>query len=362
MAKNKISPSFFCLLTVLIFSITQAGHAQQTGNTNFFAADNSHIQYTGRINFANPREPQIWAPGAYMKVRFSGSSLKLIVKNPDKKNLNYLEIVVDGQNPHRIKLSAGSDTVTVAKNLSDSTAHTAMITKDTEAISPIEIEGFEAAQLLSLPAKPHRKIQFIGDSITCGFGNDTTREPCSKGDWHEHENAYMDYGPVAARRLNAQWTLASVSGIGMIHSCCHMKITMPQVYGTIDMRDDSIPYHFNDTPPDVVAICLGQNDGIQDSTAFCSAYVKFIETVREHYPEANIVCLSSPMADSKLDKVLRNYLTGIVDALHKRGDRKVSKYFFSRRYNNGCYGHPSMKQDKLMAAEVSAYLMGLMHW
>jgi lysophospholipase L1-like esterase len=367
---DRIKSSFFGIniLAPFIFSFMLVGCGQKKSTKkdpamNFFAANNPHIRYVGRVDFSNPKKPRIWAPGAYIKVRFKGPSLKLLVKNEtaDGKKLNYLEVVVDHHKPHRMQLSSISDTVTIAKGLKNK-AYTATIIKDTEGSSYIEIEGFRTGKLLSLGAKPDRKIQFIGDSITCGYGNDTSQGSCDEGDWYDHENAYMSFGPIAARRLHAQWTLASVSGIGMIHSSGGMKITMPQVYGNIDMHDDSISMQFGRTPPDVVAICLGQNDGIQDSTDFTGAYVKFIKRLRKHYPKAQIVCLTSPMADTKLNAVLQNYLTGIVQKMHQKGDEKVSKYFFSKRYNNGCHGHPTIKQDKNMAKEVSSYIAGLMHW
>jgi hypothetical protein len=353
------------IITALVLAVFfEWGCSKKSSSPTFYAANDSLIQYTGRIDFSNSKKPRIWAPGAYLKVRFKGNSLKFLIRNEAGKGtaLNYLEIIVDHHKPRRIQLSSANDTVTAAQNLDGSKAHTAMIVKDTEGISYIEIEGLITGKLLPLKHKVSRKIQFIGNSITCGFGNDTTKTTCSKGKWYDHENAFMSYAPVTARKLNARWVLASVSGIGMIHSCCGMKIVMPQVYGHLNMRNDSIPDQFHRPQPDVVTICLGQNDGIQDSTDFAGAYVKFIERIRNHYPKAQIVCLNSPMADKKLNTVLQHYITGVVDAMHQKGDKKVTKYFFSIQNNDGCANHPSMKQDKLLASQLSAYLKKLMHW
>ena len=134
----------------------------------------------------------------------------------------------------------------------------------------------------------------------------------------------MSYGPLTSRSLHAQWQLSAVSGIGMIHSCCNMTITMPQVFDKINMRDDSIAWNFKLYTPDVVTICLGQNDGIQDSATFCNAYIHFIQTIRKKYAKADIICLTSPMGDTSLTAVLKNYLNSIVTALNKRGDKKIS--------------------------------------
>jgi hypothetical protein len=110
------------------------------------------------------------------------------------------------------------------------------------------------------------------------------------------------------------------------------------------LRNDSLKYNFKQYQPDVVTICLGQNDGRQDSVKFCSEYVRLIDTIRSKYATANIVCLSSPMANQELTKVLHRYLTAIVQSVNKNGDSRVSKFFFSRSFNSGCDNHPDANE------------------
>jgi hypothetical protein len=172
----------------------------------------------------------------------------------------------------------------------------------------------------------------------------------------------MSYGPVVARSLHAQWHLSAVSGIGLIHSCCDMKITMPQVYDKINQRENTGVWNFSRYQPDVVTIELGQNDGVQDSSKFCSAYVKFIGDIRGHYPTAQIVCLTSPMGDATLTAALKNYLIGVVDYINQQGDKRVSKYFYTRSFNSGCGGHPSLAEHQLIANELKAYIAETMKW
>jgi multimeric flavodoxin WrbA len=133
-----------------------------------------------------------------------------------------------------------------------------------------------------------------------------------------------------------------------------MKIIMPQVFDKTDMRDDSIAWDFNEYIPDIVTICLGQNDGIQDSTMFCSAYVDFVKTVRNKYADAKIILLTSPMADAKLRAALKNYLASIVEYFHRNGDKKLYDFVFEKSYNSGCMGHPDLKEQK----EISELLLG----
>ena len=205
------------------------------------------------------------------------------------------------------------------------------------------------------------KIEFIGNSITCGTGSDQSDIPCGKGVLHDQQNAYLSYGPIIARQLNAQWSLGAVSGIGLIHSCCNMDIVMPLVFDKIDLWGGSLKWDFANYQPDVVTVCLGQNDGIQDSTIFCSAYISFIKTLRRYYPAAQIILLTSPMGDETLTPVLKRYLSGVKNVMWKT-DKKVDIYFYSKRYHNGCGGHPDLAEHILMAQELGAFIKDTMKW
>ena len=137
---------------------------------------------------------------------------------------------------------------------------------------------------------------------------------------------------------------------------------MPQVFDKINMRTDSIAWSFKNYIPDVVTVCLGQNDGIQDSSVFCNNYLAMINQIRTQYPKATIICLTSPMADDRLVAVMRKNLTAIVTAANHAGDKKVSSYFFSKRYHSGCDGHPDLAEHQLIAEELTAYVKQLKNW
>jgi hypothetical protein len=352
-----------CCLICLLFTLHTLAKPAHTGKVKFFGADNSHISYVGRIDFSNPLKPKFWSPGVYIQARFKGASLEIAFNDEqaDANNYNYLEIVIDDQKPFRIKANAKSNRVVVASNLSPG-VHKVTICKDTESgMGYIEFLGFSCDKLLSVK-KPKHKIEFIGDSITCGSGIDLSTSDCAKGKWFDEHNAYMSYGPITARQLNAQWQLTSVSGIGLIHSCCDMDIVMPQVFDKVMLRNDTLQWDFNKYIPDVVTICLGQNDGKQDSTIFCSAYVDFIHHIRAVYPDADIICLSSPMAGRELRPMLKKYITSVQQYMNDHGDSKVYDYIFPRSYNDGCGGHPGMAQHQLIADQLTAYIKGLEKW
>ncbi|WP_461451739.1 SGNH/GDSL hydrolase family protein [Mucilaginibacter sp.] len=329
----------------------------------FFKADNPNIKYVGRVDFSNPSSPRFWNPGVYLQAKFKGTSLAITVNDELLYGVthNYIEIAIDNDKPFRIATTGKTSILKVANNLAPGT-HTVTICKDTESgIGYIEFVGITCDELLAMHS-PKKKIEFIGDSITCGTGIDLSVSACDKGNWYDQHNAYLSYGPCTARLLDAEWQLTAVSGIGLIHSCCDLKITMPTVFDKVDLRADTIQWNFKKYIPDVVTICLGQNDGNQDSVTFCSAYVNFIKQIRSHYPKADIVCLNSPMGNQDLTRMLKSYIGGIQKYMNENGDERVSHFFFPGGYNNGCGSHPDMAQQQLVAQQLSVYLKQLENW
>lgn len=353
------------LLFIVLLHISWDSNAVILNETlKLYRPNNTNIQYAGRIDFSNPLKPRMWAPGVYIKARFKGKKCELLINDEVLygKTYNYLEIAVDNNAPYRVQTTGKTNVITVAEGLADG-EHTIVICKDTESqIGYIDFVGIRCVQLLPLPEQPTRKVEYIGDSITSGAGMDQSTTPCGKGEWYDQHNAYMSYGARTSRNLNAQWQLTSVSGIGLVHSCCNMDITMPRVFDKVYLRNDSLAWDFKRYQPDVVTVCLGQNDGVQDSVLFCDTYVNFIAALRQKYPAADIVCLSSPMADEKLTPVLQRYLTAVTAYANTSGDKKVFKYFFSRRYYQGCGAHPDMKEHEFIADELTAYLKQLKGW
>ncbi|HMO61923.1 MAG TPA: SGNH/GDSL hydrolase family protein [Ferruginibacter sp.] len=352
---KKIIPFLFILLSVFSISCTK--------KTKLFTADDERFAYMGRIDFSEKAKPKMWASAAQVSFVFDGSDCSAIITDEQLYGNyhNYLNIIVDGV-VQRIKLKQKTDTLQIAKGLARGT-HTVVIAKSTEAgIGYIQFEGVLCQKLLPAPKAATRKIESYGDSITSAMAADTVDIPCDNGEWYDQTNGYMSYAAITGRQLDAQYHLVSASGIGLIRSCCNMDILMPQVYDKISVRDNKIEWDFKKYQPDVVTICLGQNDGVQDSTAFCSAYVQFIQTLRRHYPHTAIICLSSPMADATLLAAQKKYLSGVQQYLHTTGDTAVHTFIFSKQYIGGCGYHPTVQEQQMIAAELTPYIRSVKGW
>jgi lysophospholipase L1-like esterase len=330
---------------------------------NFYSADHADFQYTGRIDFSNPKLPRYWSGGVYVEARFIGTFCE-IEWNDELlwgNSKNYLAASVDGKNPVRFQ-STGKFNSYLIDNLAPG-EHTIVISKETEAIIGfIEFKGIRCQKLLSVKQRSKRKIEFYGDSITSGMGNYTKEIPCDSGVWYDQHSAWFSYGAQTARTLNAKYQLTSESGIGLIHSCCNKPILMPQVFDKMDISRDTLRWDFSRFQPDVVTICLGQNDGVQDSIQFTTAYIKFIKDLRKKYPSAQLICLTSPMADATLKPVLERYVTAVVQQMKGLGENRIASFSFSKAFIHGCGNHPDVEDHVKLSQELTIYISRLMNW
>lgn len=359
-----MKPVLILFLVILSLVFNACASKIETPDLNFFKASHPYISYTGRIDFYNSNAPRFWTPGVYIQIKFSGKNCKITLNDQllyDKFH-NYIAVQIDQQPVKRIKLTKKTNVLDFSDELSDG-EHTIIISKNTESnIGYLEFIGISCDKLLSFENDKTRKIEFIGNSITCGTGSDVSTTPCGTGEWYDQHNAYMSYGPVTARLLNADWHLTAASGIGLMKSCCDMKVIMPDIIDKIDLANNAIKWDFNKYQPDVVTICLGQNDGVQDSIIFTQKYISLLKRLRTYYPNAEFVCLNSPMGNEYLTKVLKNYITGIVEAINANGDTKISSFFYSKSYTSGCDTHPSLSEHQEIAKELSVYLKSRMNW
>lgn len=337
------------------------------------------ITYIGRLDRTDSVGPRQWGAGTYFTFAFNGDGAEMVIADQRLygDGYNYLEVVLDGDTVGRIatggplnrlivgkpQTAAVPDTSVYVMQVADglkSGRHTLLVCRDTECgmgytqVMSVTARGIEKWQ----PATAHR-IEFIGNSITSGMEIYDGVLPFGEGRWYDHHRAYFAYGPRTARNLNAQWSLASVSGIGLIHSCCDHKYVLPQTYGKVDLVDNKIDYDFSFNP-DLVVSALGQNDGVQDSSKFATAYVDFIRLLREKNPEADIALISSPMANDTLRAFFKSVLPAIASEAEAQGlagkSGRIPYHIFEQSYNAGGAEHPNMAEHEVIAAEVTGFI------
>lgn len=330
-----------------------------------------NIQYVGRICFDNPERPRFTFPGTQINCCFTGTSIKLWAK----PRSGYFMAQVDGAEPFKVSLTGERDSVvTLAAALSQG-SHTLRLMYIIEGyeLKP-DFRGFildKGARLMPPPALPARTIEFIGNSITCGYGNEAivASDPFE----YETENHYLTYAQLTCRALDAVAHVVARSGIGVYRSYDGPKTGTPDnvmttEYEYTNLYDRSERWDFTRYQPQLVCINLGTNDlstNNYDVKLLKVAYKKFLTQVRSHNPKAKIVYLCGSMLNGKELDIARQTLNEVVSEANKAGDMEVYRFDFTPQTGDLMYGaswHPSIWQHQKMAGELTAYLRQLMKW
>lgn len=367
---RKISFLLFAILFVVFSSCTKV-------EVQFYPADSSLIRYEGRIDFVNVEEPVLIGSASFVEIHLSGDSCRVLLQkqNPEGE-YNFVSVEVDGEYIGRIKLvKEGMVSYPIAVNR-DIEKHVVRIFKATEAgNNTIVFGGVKCEKLLSPPTLSARKIEFIGNSITCGMGIDWEEIPCNSGAWYDQHNGYLAYGPQSAKQLNARFMLSSVSGIGIYRNWNGVGPVMPTVYKNLYLNtDESKKWDFSSYTPDLVSICLGTNDfsdgdGMRerqpfDSAQYVNSYIEFVETVYSNYPETQVCLLTSPMVSGEKAEVFENCLSAVKKyfADNQPAKKEVALYFFSDLTPHGCSTHPDKKDHQLMTELLVPFYKKVMGW
>ena len=328
------------------------------------------IQYEGRVAFKDSAACINWS-GSSISLNFKGSEISAILKDAD--TANYYNVILDDQLISKIQLDTIKKSYILASGLSERN-HKIQLFKRTEwGKGQTFFYGFETnenAKVLSKSKPKKKKIEFFGDSITCGYGNEVLNGRDS-GTGH-FENNYLTYGAITARHFDAQFSCIANSGIGIMVSW--FPDTMPDIYDLTDPHDKNTLWDFNKYTPDVVVINLFQNDswivnqpkngefikkfGSQkpNEDFIVKSYQNFVKKIRTKYPKASIICVLGNMDATKEGSKWPDY---IVKAVENFNDNKIYTHFF--KYKN-TPGHPKVSEQKAMADSLIAFINQNIKW
>lgn len=337
----------------------------------FFAPPDQHFQYTGRIDFEQANAPSISWPGSAITGKFTGA--KLVITLDDQLGKNYFNVFIDEQwhNPVVIACKQGKHSYEVSTTLTDQ-PHSFTLFKRTEGEEGrtkfLGVYLNDEEKLLTPPAKPRRKIEFFGDSITSGMGNE------AKVGEADHllseKNNFLAYGAITARNLNAEYVSTSQSGIGVMISW--FDFIMPQFYDQLDaVGNNDSHWDFSQWQPDVVVVNLFQNDSwlidrekrlqpIPNEPTIIKAYLNFILKLREVYPNAYIVTTLGSMDATKAGSPWPQYIVSAVKQFKANtGDEKIDSLFFPF---DDFWQHPRVKHHQKNAELLTQFIKEKMHW
>lgn len=212
-------------------------------------------------------------------------------------------------------------------------------------------------------------IEFIGDSITAGYGLDETNR--NAGFSTRTENFSETYAFLASEMLGTDCYAVAYSGYGALSGfttggVLRQDYVISKVYDrAVDgvKTDESVStkWGFNSNSPDIVVINLGANDSTYCTTAerrrrFVEEYKNLLYTVRAVNPSAFIVCILGNMNDTlypSVEEAISQYTMEYSDFR----TRSTVINFDMGKYTNAIDGHPSKESNAVAAQELVDYLL-----
>ena len=336
--------------------------------------------------------------GAYVEFVFTGRSLSCRMISdyaPDHRDGAespcYMALYADGQRIRRFRLKSGMHCYSLLAE-GDYRDVVIRLFKDTEvqyaSSGIVDFQTNDWARLFPT-ARKKKAIEFIGDSITCGYG--VLGKP---GDAFstETESADHSYAVRCAHLLGADYQLVSFSGIGVISRYVEpdrneplTDVLMPDIYPQTDpvlcRRHGWVVenWDFQSFCPQVIVVNLGTNDasytrGIRErEKLFCRKYTRFLEEVHRRNPDAEIVCtlgvMDQQLVPAVIEAVEMLVARSVPVLMHREkalclrniqtseeGGRVRQEESLVLREMTGCDGHPSARAQREMAENLKNFI------
>ncbi|WET01588.1 GDSL-type esterase/lipase family protein [Flavobacterium sp. YJ01] len=352
-------------LMISLFSISQTQNSSKT------------FLYQGRVDQLQNDQVILIGTASSVAFNFTGNECSISLQSVDSyEHHNYVQVVLDGKYIGKIRIEKGAVQSFPIKVTSNKKEHHLEIYKNTEAQSGNVLFAGTTAKLIPISFKKKKKIEFIGDSITCGAASDPSDIPCDKGEYMDHHNGYYAYGPTISRKIDADYLMSCVSGIGMYRNWNDEhkdEAIMPDIYQNLYLtKDASKPKYDFAFQPDIISIALGTNDfsggdGKKERLPFnaekyVSNYINFIKMLYEHNPNVQIVITNSPMVGGERGVVFEDCLNKVKNAFAEDKTHKPIQIFkFKPMTPNGCSGHPDVADHKVLADEYGPFLKKLLN-
>jgi len=346
----------------------------------------TNVKIIGRADFL---EDTLWMVHSGSGAEFTFTGTKAVITlQADSAMMNgtndraRVAIFVNGTCVVDDMINKMTETYTVFESETEENC-TVRVVKLSEA--PMSTFGIKTIEVISrggIRPTENKKhlIEFIGDSITCGYGVED--EDPNHTFKTSTENAMKTYAYKTAERLDVDYSLVSFSGWGIISgytSTGEAKMTeqlVPEYYEKLGysrgkylgVAPEEVPWDFTKRQPDLIVVNLGTNDdsytkGIADREQdYKEHYIEFLKVIRKNNPQAKILCTLGIMG-TRLCPVLEQ---AVEEYSAQTGDGNIDTLRFEEQ-NPSADGlaadwHPTERTQTKAAEKLTTKIKNMMGW
>lgn len=383
---KKLQITSAVILTITVILLLSACEISKEGDNNInmnmninekitYTASQENVKQLGRVLFS---DGILWCAhsgtGAEFKVNAAAVHVTVI---GDSERYARVAIYLDNERVIDDLTNEREKTYTIFKSETPREAVIKIVKLSESAMSVFGINGIEveAGEKITPIAEKDVLIEFIGDSITCGYGvDDENKDHPFKIETEDFTKAFA-YKTAAA--LGADYSIAAFSGYGVVsgydaNGRKNSASTVPRYYdklcftygsaGSLNLSETE--WDFDKRQPDIIVINLGTNDDsycqddAEKQAEFESAYYDFIGQVRGYNPDAVIICAFGIMGGR-----LYPYIESAVNAYtEKNGDSNVFSLRFDAQNAADGYAadwHPTEATHEKAADKLTEYINSL---
>lgn len=371
---------FVSMSMILLMSFScvhkEVNHDVAAKNSGWIKPNHPYIKYSGRIDFSDSLAPAFDLTGTTISLNFNGTEIDVLFENhsPDKSDgfgnpvSNWFTVVIDDMEPFPLQVVNQKKHYVLAHHLLPGNHEVKLFKRTEPAAGMVRFLGFKKVEKILPPKYDEKYIEFVGNSVTCGAGNNAPDEEAPGSNFYE--DGYMSYAAIAARNMDAKPVIVAWSGKGvLLNADSTNDETLPALYKRTLLTNSNSTWNFKGYVPEKVIINLGTNDFWAsrphgpDSALFVEAYSSFIGQVHHHYPEAAIICVTGPMKVPSWKK-LQRYVQTAVEKMEEEGDGNI--FYFPLSMQDGAYGyghfnHPTIAQHVYNAQELTLFMKSMIN-
>lgn len=330
-----------------------------TENLKFISPLNEKINFSGRVDLSDNETAKYSWSGVNFSFIFYGKNLILEFND----GYNDYEIFMDGKYFKTIETTTFKKKYEIFSSNKEEKHHFKVV-KRTEAIYGIGVfKGMWVdidAELLENEKNYKIKFEFIGDSITCGYGIEANLPDIPNS--RKYENFTKTYAYLISETFSAEYHVVAISGKGLVRNYGENKREsldpLPFYYKRTLQGIDFDDWNFNNFQADIVFIALGENDFSTspeaESKKYYEEYKKFISLIRKNYPSSKIIMICTVSNREIYRKTLQETYKKISQEF------KNIYYFefpFTKNEELGCDSHPNYLAHQRFAYALKNFLI-----
>lgn len=342
-----------------------------TALERFVPMTDEHLRFTGRIGMEDAENPFFIYVCSSVALRVTGHTLRVALTNHHSFYENRLGVIVNGVES-AVLLADGAQVIDLSALLT-AQENDVLLFKRQDCCHAFTLHGLAVdadARLLPLKARPARRMEVYGDSVSAGEVSEAEfacGQPDPEGHNGLYSNGYLSYAWQAARLMHAELHDIATGGMALLDGTGYFNdpdyIGMVSCWDKVNYAPAFGPptaWDFSRFTPHVVVVAIGQNDHHpvnimaedEDSEAsvhWRKAYCGFLSALREKYPRAHIVCTTTILGhDAAWDRA-------IDQCVRDMGDERIHHFLYSQ---NGCGtpGHIRGSEAAVMARELADFV------